>query len=177
MAVTKLAIATVTQGQMVAQTAFSLATAMQFIRVPVQLFLGIGCYIHQNRDTCVRQAMENECSHLLFIDSDVLFNHDAIAKIIAHDLDIVGARYNKRILPVESTVKDEIDKLSEVPFVPAGFLLINMEVFKKIGKPYFSFDEKSDSDDLYFCNKALDSGFKVWCDPTIPVGHMGSAVF
>jgi GT2 family glycosyltransferase len=175
--VTKLGIGMATQGLCEARTAFSLATAMRYVDVPMQLFLGIGCYIHQNRDTVVRQALDGECSHLLFVDSDIMFNHDAILKLIADDKDIVGARYNKRITPIESTVKDDIKVLSEVLFVPSGFLLIDTKVFKKIGKPYFSFDKKSDSDDLYFCNKALAKGFKIWCDPTIPIGHLGTAIF
>lgn len=175
--ITKLGIGTATQGLMEARTAFSLATAMQQVPVPMQLFLGIGCYIHHNRDIIVGQALENDCSHLLFVDSDLMFQADAISRLMARNVDIVGARYNKRILPISPTVKQEISAIAEVPFVPSGFLMVNCNVFKTIGKPYFSFDERSDSDDLYFCNKALDAGFKVYCDPTIPIGHLGTAVF
>lgn len=175
--VKKLAIGTPTQGSVEARMAFSLVTAVRNTNLPVQLFLGIGCYIHQNRDVIVRQALEEGCSHLLFVDSDVMFPHDAINKLIAHDVDIVGARYNKRILPIESTVKGEFKELTEVPFVPTGFLLINMEVFKKIGKPYFSFEDGAESEDVYFCDKAIKNGFKVYCDPTIEIGHLGTAVF
>lgn len=177
MPVTKLGIGTATAGLMEARTAFSLATAMQYVPVPMQMFLGIGCYIHHNRDVIVRQALESECSHLLFVDSDIMFQADSIARLIARDLDVVGARYNKRVMPITPTVKEDIKDLAEVPFVPSGFLMVNCEVFKKIGKPYFSFDERSDCDDLYFCNKALDAGFKVYCDPTIEIGHLGTAVF
>ena len=175
--VTKLGIGTATAGLMEARTAFSLMCASWVTGVPMQPFLGIGCYIHNNRDVVVRQALENNCSHLLFVDTDLMFQQDAIKRLMDRNVDIVGARYNKRILPITSTVKEEITDLAEVPFVPSGFLLVNCEVFKKIGKPYFSFDARSDCDDLYFCNKALDAGYKVYCDPTIQVGHLGTAVF
>lgn len=175
--VTKLGIGMPTHGMCEAQTAFALATAMQFARVPMQLFLGIGCYIHINREMITKQAIENECSHLLFVDSDVLFNHDAIEKLMAHDLDIVGARFNKRILPIQSTVKEDITELSVVAFVPTGLMLINCNVFKKLEKPYFSMENGAESEDMYFCEKAKASGFKIWCDPTIQTGHLGTAVF
>lgn len=167
-----------TGGLCEARTAFSLATAMMSVPAPMQLFLGIGCYIHHNRDVIVRQALENECSHLLQLDGDVMFNHDAIAKLMERNVDIVGARYNKKILPVESTVKQELNgQMAEVPFVPTGFILINCDVFKKIGKPWFSFMDDAESEDVYFCDKAKKHGFKIYCDPTIQIGHLGTAVF
>jgi GT2 family glycosyltransferase len=175
--VTKLGIGTATSGLMEARTAFALATAMMFVSVPKQLYLGIGCYIHVNRNMVVAQALENGCSHLLFVDSDIMFNHDAIARLCAANVDIVGARYNKRVLPTQPTVKEDIATLSEVFFVPSGFLLVNTDVYRKIGSPYFYIDERSDCDDLYFCNKARDAGYKIYCDPTIEIGHLGTAIF
>lgn len=180
MKITKLGIAMVTAGMCEARTAFCLATAMLNVPVQMQMFLGIGCYIHNNRDTCVRQAMEAGCSHLLFVDSDVMFNPDAIPTLMKHaenGFDVVAGRYNKKILPVQSTVKEDIKELSEVEFVPTGFLLVNMEVYKKIGKPYFSFENGAESEDFYFCKKAKEHGYKIYCDPTIDIAHLGTAIF
>lgn len=175
--VTKLGVGIPTQGKMEARTACCLIVAIQSAQVPTQMLLAEGCYIHHNRDIIVNQAIENKCSHVLFVDTDMVFNNDAIKRLIDHNVDIVGGRYNKRILPIESTVKQDITELSEVPFVPTGFLLIDIEVFKKIGKPYFSFEDGAESEDVYFCNKAIANGFKVYCDPTIQIGHMGMAVY
>lgn len=166
---------------MEARTAFSLMVASWFTGVPMQPFLAIGCYIHHNRDVLVRQALENDCTHLLQVDTDMMFGPDAIKKLIAHDLDIVGSRYNKRVISPEGqsepTVKQDIKELSEVPFVPSGFLLVKTGVFRKIGKPWFSFKDDAESEDVYFCDKAIRNGFKVYCDPTVIVGHLGTAVF
>ena len=173
--VTKLGIGMPTGGLVQAQTAFSLITAMQFVEVPMQLFLGIGCYVHHNRDTIVRQALESGCSHLLMVDTDMVFNHDLINKLIALDKDVVGIKCNKRIFPLTPLV--DVTELSEVSFVGTGIILIDMEVFKKMEKPYFSFDSEAESEDKYFCNKVIKNGFKVWCDPTIQVGHLGTHIF
>ena len=160
---------------MEAQTACCLIVALSNIKVPFQVLLSISSLIHHNRNNIVRMAFKEGCSHLLFVDSDMVFDHDAIQRLLDRDLDIVAGRYNKKVAPIVSTVPD-IWGLSSVPFVPAGFLLINMEVFKKIGEPYFSF-EGAESEDAYFCQKAIKNGYEVWCDPTIKIGHLGSSIF
>lgn len=174
--ITKLGVAIVTAGEMKARTACALISALPNIGVPFQMFLAEGCYIHYNRENAVKMAFEAGCSHILFVDTDMFFDYDAIKRLIDHNLDIVGGRYNKRVVPLVSTVPD-ITELSKVPFVPTGFLLINMEVFTKIGAPYFSFEDGAESEDVYFCNKAIASGYDIWCDPTIQIGHLGTATF
>lgn len=159
-----------------ARTALSLATAMMFVTVPMQPLLAIGPYIHMNREMLVDQALETKCSHLLFVDSDMQFGHDAIVRLLNDNRDIIGARYNKKMIPAVSTVLGDFTQITDVPFLPTGFLLINCEVFKKIGKPYFSHQD-AESEDVYFCDKAKRNDYKLYCDPTIQIGHLGTAVF
>lgn len=182
MEIKKLGIGTVTEatnGEMKAQTAFSLITAILSTDPlpPLQMLLILGCYIHENRNRMVEQAKREGCSQLLFVDTDVLFGPDALTKVLKADKDIVGGRYNKKAFPIVSTVPGDFKELTSVPFVPTGFLLINMEVFETIKAPWFGFDENADSDDQYFCNKAIAAGYQVWCDPTIQIGHLGQAIF
>lgn len=175
--VTKLGIGMATQGLVETRTAFSLITAIQFVEVPMQLFLGMGCYIHHNKEMVVNQALENGCSHVLFVGSDMIFNHDVINKLILCDKEIVGTKYNKITSPPTSIIKENLTGLGEVSFVGDGLLLVDLEVFRKIGKPYFYFDAEAEDEDLYFCHKALKNGFKLWCDPTIQVGHIGTVIY
>ncbi len=177
MTVTKLGIGIPSAGGCRVETALSLTTASWFTGVPMQCLTYIGCYIHIGRESIAKQALDNECSHLLFVDSDVICQHDSIARLMAHNVDIVGARYNKKVSPPEAIVKDEILTLSPVQFVPTGFLLINCDVFRKMGAPYFSFEDGAESEDVYFCNKAIANGYEVNCDPTILIGHIGTAYF
>lgn len=175
--ITKLGVGIVTKGEMEARTACCLIVALNQANVPSEMLLGEGCYIHLNREYVTELAKKVGCSHLLFVDTDVMFDGDAIKKLIDADKDIVGGRYNKRMMPIESTVKENITELSEVAFLPTGFMLINMEVFNKMPAPYFSFESGAESEDKYFCDKAIANGIKVWCDPTINIGHIGKVVF
>ena len=162
-----------------ARTSYSLLTAILHTQnVAIQPLLNIGCYIHLNRDSIVQMAFDTGCTHLLQVDSDMMMLPDSINKLLAHDLDIVGCNYNKTTVPPEPIIKDGFNgKVSSVPFVPTGFLLVKMDVFKKIGKPWFSFDDGAESEDVYFCDKAIKNGYKVYCDPNVQVGHLGTAVF
>ena len=62
-----------------------------------------------------------------------------------------------------------------------GCMLIKMSVFDKIEKPYFYYGDAGQeglmSEDVYFCDKAHQAGYDVWCDPTIEVGHVGKYIY
>lgn len=62
--------------------------------------------------------------------------------------------------------------LIECDGVSAGCLLINKRVFDTLEKPYFEcVGEKNNGEDFYFCRKAQDAGFKIYCDPSVLCGH------
>jgi len=153
-----------------------LSAVLNIPGIVIQPLLGLGCYVHINRQMIADEALKSECSHLLMVDSDMMFGCDAIVRLMNNNKDIVAARYNKRIIPTVSTVLGDFTQPTEVPFLPAGFMLVNCDVFKKIGKPYFSHQD-AESEDVYFCEKAKKNGYKLICDPTIQVGHLGTAVF
>ena len=57
-----------------------------------------------------------------------------------------------------------------------------MSVFKKLSHPWFFYehDDKGNltvGDDAWFCRKARKAGFKIYCDPTIEVGHVGEYTY
>ena len=61
--------------------------------------------------------------------------------------------------------------------IGAAGVLIKREVFEAIEPPYFSFGEKTPSgetvgEDVYFCVKAREAGFKVWCRTDLPYAHL-----
>ena len=169
-----------------ARTAFSLFN----LRGGPSLSMEIGADIAYNRNKLVMQALKGDYTHIFFVDSDMVFEKDTIEKMRAQNKDIVGLAANRRKLPLESVVKplhkdDENKPLPTVVFEAAscgtGVMLIKTDVFRKIPAPWFDFeyDEKGDrvGEDVGFCRKAREAGYKIWVDPTIPVRHVGEYLY
>jgi hypothetical protein len=141
-------------------------------------------YIHTVRNNLVKTAQENNCTHIMFIDNDMKFPPDGIMSLLKHDKDVVGVHYNMKSVPVMTTVrvnKGEIPielpkELFKCYAVGTGFTLIKMSVFDKISKPYF-FYEDDKGEDVFFCDKCKKAGIEIWCDPTIPIGHIGDYLY
>ena len=135
-----------------------------------------------------------DTTHVFCLDSDTVPPLNAISRLLKHDKDIVGGVYpfwlDKR--PAWSIYHDEggvfyydelPSQLFKLNYVQGGATLIKVEVFEKIGFPYYKagIEQVSKtysqtlysktSEDGYLCRKAREHGFEVWCDPTIRCKH------
>ncbi|MCW3657549.1 glycosyltransferase [Burkholderia cenocepacia] len=185
-------------GDMVhADFAMSLAALAFTTRHPIALLNAKGSLVVTNRNTLVDQAAQLDCEWLLFLDSDLVFPRDTVARLIAHDKDIVGATYCKRVPPYEvlgRTLTGErleaASGLVEVAGLPTGCLLVRRSVFDALCRPYFRTPAHEDGDvdgmpahiegeDYYFCRVAREAGFSVWLDVdlTMQLGHIGQQIF
>jgi len=154
-----------------------------------------GVLVHINRDDTVIDALKTDCTHLFFVDSDVVFASFVLDRLLKQDKDIIGANYNMRSLPPRPTVRMLIDgqpcivPMDELPketfechSLPGGCTLIKLDVFRKLSRPWFHFGEhteekKGEGEDLWFCKKAKEAGYKIWCDPTLVVKHIGEYLY
>lgn len=194
----KVLIGMCTGGEIQARTMLSLLGLLGHLQTEMVFSLQIGGYKPYNMGKLVDEAQTHECTHLLSIDTDMIFPPDGLDKLLAHDKDIVGANYNAR-----GSYKDQNSPWSVIKFgkkgdykavkgtdipkelfecaaVGLGFTLINMKVFTILQQPYFRTRETTDglaTEDTVLCEDAISSGFKVFCDPTIPMGHIGNYVY
>lgn len=195
----KITLATVTNRQVQPQTLESLLKLVNHSKdIDFHILVATrGFNIAENRNYCVIQAIKNGSDYLLFVDDDMTFPEDTLEKLLAHEKEIVGVNSYSRCLPLSSTVglMDEKGnykhpdyhpefemRIPEEPFkaffVGCGVCLIDMKVFKKVKKPWFKFITGKDGqvihgEDGYFCEQAKKKGIDIWCDPTIPIGHIG----
>jgi hypothetical protein len=50
-------------------------------------------FVTQGRNLCVSGFIESGLTHMLFIDSDILFNAESIFKMIERDKDVISIPY------------------------------------------------------------------------------------
>src|SRR5574343_639884 len=131
----------------------------------------IGCDIVSNRTWLVKEAIKNGGTHILFVDCDMHFTSDSLARLLAHGKEIVGVEYNKRHFPLEGVYEpldEKTDTLYKAKHVGTGLLLIDLNVFKStlrpLASPWFNFGRNSEGalmlgEDVWFCNTARDAGY------------------
>lgn len=182
-------------GLIQAETTFSLVRGVAHLvskGYPTKFIIKQSCYVHTNRNEIVKNALQSVVDYLMFVDSDIVFEPDAIEKLILHGKEIIGGIYHsrdeyKRIFAyefrdgklVEISDKNFSPKqLKEVEAIATGFMLIDTKIFKKLSLPFFFYGDPIKfpelSDDLYFCMNARTKGIKVWADPDIEIKHIGN---
>jgi hypothetical protein len=141
------------------------------------------------RNQLVAAAQLAKATHILFLDTDMIFPHDTLARLLARDKDIIGGLYTQRAAPFHPlgvTFEGEhipvTKSLRRMRIMPTGCLMIRMNVFDKLTKPYFNTrveGEKLLGEDYAFCENATKAGFEIWCDGDLSVemGHIGQAIY
>lgn len=140
------------------------------------------------RNLIARKALELECTHLLFLDADMVFPEDTIDRLLSHDVDIVGGLCFKKGPPFDPTLlvgenfKAQIlrdyppEGMIEVCATGTACLLLNLDILEKIPYPWFEFTRLPDGrpvgEDIGFCYKARDAGFKVYVDCSVKTEHV-----
>ena len=147
-----------------------------------------GHTIAENRSYIAIQALETKCDYLFFVDDDMVFEPDILNRLLKHKKEIIGVVCHSRTLPLVSIVK-LLEEDKEIPnelfkceIVGTGLMLIDMNVFDKIEKPWFNFETYESgltktSEDSWFCQQLKKAELDIWCDATIKVGHIGDYIF
>ena len=157
-------------------------------RPDMRLIIKQSPYVHDNREQVAVDFLQTDCTHLFFVDSDMLFKPDVLDTLLSHDKDIVGARYYKRMgkegVPI---VKSRYDlpgmslpnHIYKNYALGGGCMLIKRAVFEKMPRPWFSLGTVDNwlGEDVFFCRKAKENGIEVWEDPTLEVLHIGEKLY
>lgn len=187
----KLTVATPCHDSFKPHTVVSLVHLIGAQKVPVRFDVAQGSFIHQNREKLMERAVSVGSTHLCFIDTDMVFPSDTIDRLARVKKDIVGVNANLKTHPPVSTVKrldqapGTLVELTETePFevraVGTGIMLIDLSKTKELPRPWFAISEDENGpvgEDVYFCDLARKNGLEVWCDPTIPVQHVGDYLY
>lgn len=151
------------------------------------------------RNNIVKKAIKNNCSHLLFIDSDQTYPAQLVHQLARHGKLIVGANVAIKRFPSAPTARSfnpqwpggdvvytrpESRGLEQVWRLGFGIMLINLEVFKRVPGPWFEilWDESIQDyrgEDWQFCTLVEKAGIPIYIDHDISkeVGHVGHLTF
>jgi hypothetical protein len=190
----KVVIGLACTDEVYAQTAQAIAGAVIGAKgMVIDVILRKSCEIASARTWLVNQAISAGATHLLFVDSDMVFPYEVIPQLLAHKKDIIGVEYNRRKFPLEGTSKPlteaKTDEIYQAQYVGTGCMLIDLSIFKSEWKdgrgnktPWFNFGRDSQGnlalgEDAWFCFTAKDNGFETWVEPTIKVGHLGMYMY
>jgi hypothetical protein len=146
-----------------------------------------GHSIAANRNKLVEAALIHNCSHVFFLDDDVICRPDALLKLLSHDKDIVVGLQYKRNFPhrplIFNTKYEHVDLTlgysGLLPIFAAGLgaALIKTEVFRRFDKFPFKlgqYEVDQLGEDSKFFQDINGFAFRAFCDLDVRVGHIGS---
>lgn len=147
------------------------------------------------RNNIIRQALQNNCTHVMFLDDDMEIPKDALMRLLEHDVDGVLGLYLMRNYPHFPVAFDRkfpngfnkflymephVQGLIPITNGGLGCALIKTEVFKEMPHPndiWVTLGEiQKDGwcDDVSFFNRYHEAGFKLFLDTNVRCGHMTS---
>jgi len=170
--------------------AYCLAQLVSNLELSHEIFFEQGSILPQQRINLVEQAINRDCTHILFLDSDMIFPANIATELLKHDVDMVACNYVTRTKPYRSTAFLETENfektlkksegLVEVASVGLGIALIRASVFENIPNPAFKFEWSSQynshmGEDIYFCELLKNSGYSIYVDASLSnrCAHIG----
>ena len=163
------------------------------------LSMNMGSLIYTSRNTLATLALQNDVDYVFWLDSDMVFEPDTLIRMMKvlteNDYDILTGLYFRRVAPYTPVLFDKLDKRDDDNFEWSEFQEIPNNLFEVGGcgfgcvlmktDPFLDVQSRYNNmfapigntgEDLAFCWRARQCGFKIWCDPSIVCGHVGYVI-
>ena len=145
-----------------------------------------------SRNDLVQYVLDNDYTHLWFMDDDHSFAPDLLTRLLAWDKPLVTPVCLTKTWPFLPCVYPNKLPEGEHQYLPLDFegaepsglieieaggcagMLIRRDVLESVSAPWF---EHADvGEDILFCQKAKDAGFRLYADLGAILGHITVAV-
>lgn len=150
------------------------------------------------RNELVAKFMLSDCSHMMFIDSDVGWNSQTISDMLELDKEFLAAVYPSRNPPYDYKIVPHlvdgnrlamVDNLVLAKYIPAGFMMISRVGMQKIidahehlaysnegREEYALFNTELINgsfmgEDFVFCDRASKAGVSILVMPDVQLTH------
>lgn len=146
--------------------------------------------VDEARNIIVEKAKEAGAKYLLFIDDDNLLPPFTIPRLLNLKVKVASGVYYTKNQPSTPVIlkRDYVGgwdrwtygDVIDVDYIGLGCALIDMSVFDEIEQPYFKYNkggidphkmEAHIGEDVYFCDKVLQAGHKIYVDTYVQAGH------
>jgi hypothetical protein len=157
-------------------------------------------YIDRSRNMIANLFLDSDCDNLIFVDSDLSFDDDAMLKLLKYNKDVVAGIYpykkKNEDYPVtlkfdnQNNCKEEETGLVYATRVPTGLMRIHRRVFNFDAEEdergikqffqtgmVFKDDPNWWGEDAYFCKKVIDEGFEIYIEPRLNFTHIGNCEY
>lgn len=149
----------------------------------------------RSRQECLEDALMQECTHALFIDTDQTFPMDTAHRLLRWEKPVVACNIALKTMPSFPTARargatpfgvpvfssGNIVGLEKVWRVGTGIFLLDLSVLADIPKPWFEIrwsdkQQQFVGEDWYFIKKLEDAGVDVYVDHELSrqIGHVGA---
>jgi hypothetical protein len=162
--------------------------------IKINCAFNIGSVITIARRNLTDIFLKSDFDYAFWIDSDMKFPIDAPIRLLKRGVPLVGANYRRRRFPnpgftgmmgtpgqfTELVTDDNSPEMQEVDVLPHGCVMVHRSVYEKVPQPHYLQEYVTDlnleiGEDIYFCRKAKEAGFQVWCDHELSkeIAHIG----
>ena len=147
-----------------------------------------GALVYDSREQLAARARLENYTHVLWLDSDMIFPEDVFDKLNAHGKDFVTGICHARRKPYKSALFSRLtpdairysrttypEELFQIAGSGLACALTSVKLLREVKKqcgnlflPTLAFGE-----DLAFCVKATEIGFELFADPKVQIKHIG----
>ena len=146
-----------------------------------------GTLVYVARDNIASKAINGGFTHVLWLDSDMVFTDDFLDSLMFCGKSFVAGIFQSRRKGYHSALFknldiDNLERFEEYPhgtfeIAGCGFagVLIETEILRQVMVNHGTcfLPMKMYGEDLAFCKRAVDMGYKIYAEPTAVMGHVG----
>lgn len=162
----------------------------------VRLMKSQGTLICNQRQELAAEALIADADWILYLDSDMRFPKDVIARMLARNVSVVAANYSTRREPIKPTAFKTLGSdgriftgpdstgLEEAFGAGMGVFMVSTAALRDVEFPWFQIGYSPDlkdffGEDIYFCQGLRAAGHPIWIDHDLSkeVRHIGSFEF
>lgn len=157
----------------------------------------VGSLIYASRNELAKIAVKEEYDYIVWFDSDMVFEPDTLQRLVKHldeGKDIISGIYFRRAMPYTPVLFKWLDPNSilnswqgyddypknsvfEIAGMGFGCVAMKTDVLLDTGESGQWFTPiKGFGEDLSFCIRAKEKGYKIWCDSSIKLGHTSHSI-